>query len=85
MLVRICLLSRSQDDVFDDKDFIQPAENNFTIVPFSNPIQSHNYDDQVFDGAKTADDIIELKGQVLTLRGFRYIMLNKPPGFISSC
>ena len=32
----------------------------------------------------TADDVIELKGQVLTLRGFRYIMLNKPPGFISS-
>jgi len=32
----------------------------------------------------TADDIIEMKGQVLKVRGFRYLMLNKPPGFISS-
>lgn len=31
-----------------------------------------------------ANDIIELKGKVLTIRGFRYIMLNKPPGYISS-
>ena len=32
----------------------------------------------------TADDVIEMKGQVLTVRGFRYLMLNKPPGYISS-
>ncbi|WP_413691951.1 pseudouridine synthase [Psychromonas sp. KJ10-2] len=32
----------------------------------------------------TADDVIEMKGQVLNIRGFRYLMLNKPPGFISS-
>ncbi|MEJ6078571.1 pseudouridine synthase [Vibrio sp. 1-Bac 57] len=31
-----------------------------------------------------ANDIIELKGKVLTIRGFRYIMLNKPQGYISS-
>ncbi|WP_409440231.1 pseudouridine synthase [Psychromonas sp. GE-S-Ul-11] len=31
-----------------------------------------------------ADDVIEMKGQVLTTRGFRYLMLNKPPGYISS-
>lgn len=29
-------------------------------------------------------DVIDLKGKVLTTRGFRYIMLNKPPGYISS-
>jgi len=32
----------------------------------------------------TADDKIEMKGQHLTIRGPRYIMLNKPTGFISS-
>jgi len=32
----------------------------------------------------TADDKIEMKGQHLTIRGPRYIMLNKPAGFISS-
>jgi len=32
----------------------------------------------------TAEDIITFKGQTLTVRGFRYLMLNKPPGFISS-
>jgi len=32
----------------------------------------------------TSDDIIQLKGKTLTTRGFRYIMLNKPPGYISS-
>jgi len=32
----------------------------------------------------TADDKIEMKGQHLTIRGLRYIMLNKPVGFISS-
>lgn len=31
-----------------------------------------------------ADDIIQFKGQVITTRGFRYIMLNKPQGYISS-
>lgn len=31
----------------------------------------------------TDDDII-FKGQTLSIRGFRYLMLNKPPGFISS-
>ena len=31
-----------------------------------------------------ADDIIQMKGKVLSIRGFRYIMLNKPQGYISS-
>jgi 16S rRNA pseudouridine516 synthase len=30
------------------------------------------------------DDIIQMKGKVLSIRGFRYIMLNKPAGYISS-
>ena len=31
-----------------------------------------------------ADDVIQMKGKVLSIRGFRYIMLNKPQGYISS-
>jgi 16S rRNA pseudouridine516 synthase len=31
-----------------------------------------------------ATDVILFKGKVLSIRGFRYIMLNKPAGFISS-
>lgn len=30
------------------------------------------------------DDIIQMRGTVLSIRGFRYIMLNKPAGYISS-
>ena len=56
MLVRVRVLSRSNG--FDDDILAQPAENNFIIVPFSTPNRNFDYDDHVFDNAKSANECI---------------------------